>query len=613
MKNIEEKCEKILKNVFGYSSFRPMQFEIIKSVLSGKDTLAIMPTGGGKSICCQIPALVFEGVTLVVSPLISLMQDQVASLKENGVESVFLNSSLEREEYFDTINKIKNGNVKIIYVSPEGLATGKILNILQEAEISVSCITVDEAHCVSDWGHDFRPDYLDIFSVRERFPNAVCLALTATATVQVRQDIIKNLRMKNPNVFVSSFNRENIFLEVRAKKNAFLQICEYIKAHKGESGIVYCFSRKQVDQLAQSLKDEGFSVGKYHAGLDDKERAQNQDLFIKDKIHIMVATVAFGMGIDKPNVRFVMHYDIPKSLEEYYQEIGRAGRDGLPANAILFYSGADVHKVRFFFEDSGDPQKAENLLKNMVYYATSKKCRRKVLLKYFGENSESKNISSDNCCDICSAGPLINFDVTIPAQKLMCCVLRTGQRYGISYIIDVLLGSRQQRILDNHHESLSTWGIGKELSKEDWFSLSDAMIESGFILKTGEYNVLKLSELGKQTLSSRETIKLPVLIHQSKVLNQVSPKKNMLSLHKKIDFTNKLSEADLILYNNIKDWRKNLAEEMNVPPYIIFGDKTLEELVEKKPKTREELLKVFGIGEVKADNIGSAVLRLISN
>ena len=234
-------------------------------------------------------------------------------------------------------------------------------------------------------------------------------------------------------------------------------------------------------------------------------------------------------------------------------------------------------------------------------------------MKYFGENSESKNISSDNCCDICSAGPLINFDVTIPAQKLMCCVLRTGQRYGISYIIDVLLGSRQQRILDNHHESLSTWGIGKELSKEDWFSLSDAMIESGFILKTGEYNVLKLSELGKQTLSSRETIKLPVLIHQSKVLNQVSPKKNMLSLHKKIDFTNKLSEADLILYNNIKDWRKNLAEEMNVPPYIIFGDKTLEELVEKKPKTREELLKVFGIGEVKADNIGSAVLRLISN
>ncbi len=613
MKNLEEKCEKILKNVFGYSYFRPMQFEIIKSVLSGKDTLAIMPTGGGKSICCQIPALVFEGVTLVVSPLISLMQDQVASLKENGVESVFLNSSLEREEYFDTINKIKNGNVKIIYVSPEGLATGKILNILQEAEISVSCITVDEAHCVSDWGHDFRPDYLDIFSVRERFPNAVCLALTATATVQVRQDIIKNLRMKNPNIFVSSFNRENIFLEVRAKKNAFLQICEYIKAHKGESGIVYCFSRKQVDQLAQSLKDEGFSVGKYHAGLDDKERAQNQDLFIKDKIHIMVATVAFGMGIDKPNVRFVMHYDIPKSLEEYYQEIGRAGRDGLPANAILFYSGADVHKVRFFFEDSGDPQKAENLLKNMVYYATSKKCRRKVLLKYFGENSESKNISSDNCCDICSAGPLINFDVTIPAQKLMCCVLRTGQRYGISYIIDVLLGSRQQRILDNHHESLSTWGIGKELSKEDWFSLSDAMIESGFILKTGEYNVLKLSELGKQTLSSRETIKLPVLIHQSKVLNQVSPKKNMLSLHKKIDFTNKLSEADLILYNNIKDWRKNLAEEMNVPPYIIFGDKTLEELVEKKPKTREELLKVFGIGEVKADNIGSAVLRLISN
>lgn len=612
MKNIEDKCEKILRNVFGYDSFRPMQLDVIKSVLSGKDTLAIMPTGGGKSVCCQIPALVFEGVTLVVSPLISLMQDQVASLKENGVESVFLNSSLEREEYFNAINSIKKGSAKIVYISPEGLATGKILDILQEAEKSVSCITVDEAHCVSEWGHDFRPDYLDIFSVRERFPNAVCLALTATATAQVRQDIIKNLKMKNPSVFVSSFNRENIFLEVRPKKNALQQICEYLNAHQEESGIIYCFSRKQVDQLTQSLSEKGFSVEKYHAGLDDKERVENQNLFITDKVQIMVATVAFGMGINKPNVRFVMHYDIPKSLEEYYQEIGRAGRDGLPSTAILFYSGADIHKIRFFFEDSADSQKSENLLKSMINYATSRQCRRKVLLSYFGENFLPEKKSSENCCDICSSKTNLNFDVTIPSQKFMCCILRTGQRYGVSYIIDVLIGSRQKRILDNHHETLSTWGIGKELSKEDWFSLSDALIDAGFIFKSGEYNVLKLSDSGKIALSSRECIKLPVVIHQLKVLNQVVPKKAESAIHKKGDFARNLCEQDLILYNDIKVWRKNLAEEMNVPPYVIFGDKTLEELVEKKPRTKAELLKVFGIGEVKAEKIGDAILRLVS-
>lgn len=612
MDNITKCAQEILKDIFGYDSFRPLQLEIIKNLLAGKDTLAIMPTGGGKSLCYQIPALIFKGITIVVSPLISLMQDQVSSLKENGVPAEFLNSSLEFSEYLETVKKLKNGEIKIVYVSPEGLASDKMMGIFHECSMPINCITIDEAHCVSEWGHDFRPDYLSISNVRKHFPNAVCLALTATATASVQQDIIKNLQLYSPTVFTASFNRKNIFLEVKPKKNALSQVIECIEKHKDESGIIYCFSRKSVDELTMKLHDEGYSVLNYHAGLSDIQRTKNQNLFIKDKVRIIVATVAFGMGINKPNVRFVIHYDMAKSLEEYYQEIGRAGRDGLESHALLLYSPGDIHKIRFFFNEAADPEKSERLLQGMINYAKARTCRRRALLSYFGENFSGADTSADECCDICAAGPVNLTDVTIPSQKLMSCIFRLKQHYGAAYVIDVLLGSKQKRIMENHHNELSTWGIGKELEKTDWFELTDLLIETGYILKVGEYNVLAVSKMGALALTNRTQIKLPVQLNFKNIINAPKQKPSFV-LHKKNEFLKNLSEKDTELYNAIKQWRNSTAEKENIAPYMIFGDKTIEELVEKKPASEKELLSVFGIGTVKAEKIGAPVLRIIGN
>lgn len=612
MDNITKCAQEILKDIFGYDSFRPLQLEIIKNLLAGKDTLAIMPTGGGKSLCYQIPALIFKGITIVVSPLISLMQDQVSSLKENGVPAEFLNSSLEFSEYLETVKKLKNGEIKIVYVSPEGLASDKMLGIFHECSMPINCITIDEAHCVSEWGQDFRPDYLSISNVRKHFPNAVCLALTATATASVQQDIIKNLQLYRPTVFTASFNRKNIFLEVKPKKNALSQVIECIEKHKDESGIIYCFSRKSVDELTMKLHNEGYSVLNYHAGLSDIQRTKNQNLFIKDKVRIIVATVAFGMGINKPNVRFVIHYDMAKSLEEYYQEIGRAGRDGLESHALLLYSPGDIHKIRFFFNEAADPEKSERLLQGMINYAKARTCRRRALLSYFGENFSGADTSADECCDICAAGPVNLTDVTIPSQKLMSCIFRLKQHYGAAYVIDVLLGSKQKRIMENHHNELSTWGIGKELEKSDWFELTDLLIETGYILKVGEYNVLAVSKMGALALTNRTQIKLPVQLNFKNIINAPKQKPSFV-LHKKNEFLKNLSEKDTELYNAIKQWRNSTAEKENIAPYMIFGDKTIEELVEKKPASEKELLSVFGIGTVKAEKIGAPVLRIIGN
>ncbi len=612
MDNITKCAQEILKDIFGYDSFRPLQLEIIKNLLAGKDTLAIMPTGGGKSLCYQIPALIFKGITIVVSPLISLMQDQVSSLKENGVPAEFLNSSLEFSEYLETVKKLKDGEIKIVYVSPEGLASDKMMCIFHECSMPINCITIDEAHCVSEWGHDFRPDYLSISNVRKHFPNAVCLALTATATASVQQDIIKNLQLYRPTVFTASFNRKNIFLEVKPKKNALSQVIECIEKHKDESGIIYCFSRKSVDELTMKLHNEGYSVLNYHAGLSDIQRTKNQNLFIKDKVRIIVATVAFGMGINKPNVRFVIHYDMAKSLEEYYQEIGRAGRDGLESHALLLYSPGDIHKIRFFFNEAADPEKSERLLQGMINYAKARTCRRRALLSYFGENFSGADISADECCDICAAGPVNLTDVTIPSQKLMSCIFRLKQHYGAAYVIDVLLGSKQKRIMENHHNELSTWGIGKELEKSDWFELTDLLIETGYILKVGEYNVLAVSKMGALALTNRTQIKLPVQLNFKNIINAPKQKPSFV-LHKKNEFLKNLSEKDTELYNAIKQWRNSTAEKENIAPYMIFGDKTIEELVEKKPASEKELLSVFGIGTVKAEKIGAPVLRIIGN
>ena len=515
---VDSNPELVLSSVFGYKNFRPLQEAVINSVLAKKDTLVIMPTGGGKSLCYQIPALILKGITIVVSPLISLMSNQVASLEKHGIHSVFLNSSLEWKEYLKAVDEIKKGFVKIIYVSPEGLATSRIRDLLNEGNLEVSCITIDEAHCVSEWGHDFRPDYMDIFSVRKLFPKATMIALTATATEQVKKDIIKNLGLKKPEIFTTSFDRKNIFLEVQPKKSGESQVIDFLKNHKDESGIIYCTSRRQVDELFVSLKKKGYSVLNYHAGLPDDVRGEHQQLFIEDKVKIIVATVAFGMGIDKPNVRFVINFDLPKSIEEYYQEIGRAGRDGQPAWALLLYTYADVHKIRYFFTDMADPTKAEMKLKSMVNFASGNTCRRKALLNYFGEKYEATTGESDGswCCDICSnlreAKPLT--DMTIPIQKFLCCILRTKSRFGAAYVIDVLLGSHNKRILENGHNMISTFSIGHELTKDDWHDLVDLLLEKEYIQRVGEYNVLELTDKGRDLLVTREKVLLPFVIHE---------------------------------------------------------------------------------------------------
>ena len=515
---VDSNPELVLSSVFGYKNFRPLQEAVINSVLAKKDTLVIMPTGGGKSLCYQIPALILKGITIVVSPLISLMSNQVASLEKHGIHSVFLNSSLEWKEYLKAVDEIKKGFVKIIYVSPEGLATSRIRDLLNEGNLEVSCITIDEAHCVSEWGHDFRPDYMEIFSVRKLFPKATMIALTATATEQVKKDIIKNLGLKKPEIFTTSFDRKNIFLEVQPKKSGESQVIDFLKNHKDESGIIYCTSRRQVDELFVSLKKKGYSVLNYHAGLPDDVRGEHQQLFIEDKVKIIVATVAFGMGIDKPNVRFVINFDLPKSIEEYYQEIGRAGRDGQPAWALLLYTYADVHKIRYFFTDMADPTKAEMKLKSMVNFASGNTCRRKALLNYFGEKYEAGTGEADGswCCDICSnlreAKPLT--DMTIPIQKFLCCILRTKSRFGAAYVIDVLLGSHNKRILENGHNMISTFSIGHELTKDDWHDLVDLLLEKEYIQRVGEYNVLELTDKGRDLLVTREKVLLPFVIHE---------------------------------------------------------------------------------------------------
>lgn len=505
--------EDILKSVFGYESFRPMQRKIIQNILDGRDTLAIMPTGGGKSLCYEIPALILPGITVVVSPLIALMQDQVAQLESYGISAVCLNSSLERNYYQKCCEKILSGKIKLLYVSPEGLNSGRMIRLLQESKSSVDCIAIDEAHCISEWGHDFRPDYMEITHIRNQFPKSVFLALTATATKQVQVDIIKNLRMENPEIFMASFNRPNLFLQVIKKDKPIEQVLNFIENHPNQSGIIYCFSRKQVDLVAQELHINGIKALSYHAGLDDAQRAKNQQDFISDKADIMVATVAFGMGINKPDVRFVIHFDMPKSVEQYYQEIGRAGRDGLKSEALLLYSAGDIHKIRYFFKDNFDSAKSENLLQGMIKYCENSVCRRQALLSYFGESySDSRQdcVSLENCCDIC-ASKKINYN-------------------------------RPRAIL---HKKIQSFPKPSKKSMGELF-VSD-------------------------TLESNEKI----------------------------------------LPEKLRVWRKKAAEELNVPPYVIFGDKTLFDIAQKKPSNIKELTNCYGIGEIKAEKFGYFILKII--
>jgi len=589
-----QRAKTILNDTFGYPSFRPLQQDVIEHILSKQDTLVIMPTGGGKSLCYQIPALLFSGVTVVVSPLISLMKDQVDQLTALGVGAVFLNSSLSPQAYQHNVSQIRQGKAKLVYLAPEALLKGNTLSLL--AACRVDCLTIDEAHCISEWGHDFRPEYRQLAQLRKRFSHAVCVALTATATPRVRQDIQKNLNFTASSEFIASFNRQNLFLEVAAKTDPLAQTVEFLKKFPDESGIIYCLSRRQVDELSQQLTREGFSVCPYHAGLGDVVRARNQEAFIRDDVSIVVATVAFGMGINKPNVRFVVHYDLPKNIEHYYQEIGRAGRDGLPAHCLLLFGYGDIQKVKYFISQMSSEQEqlvATVHLNALLGYAETDVCRRKPLLNYFGEAYETEQCDA---CDNCTSEKKPLVDLTEAAQKFLSCVKRTGELFGAAHIIDVLRGSESQKILKFRHHLLSTHGIGTEHSKKQWTFLSRQFIQKGLLTQDLQYGSLKLTQQGVRVLRGHET-----------VMGMLDGGPATATPVKRIDL-----DYDRDLFERLRQTRKALADELGVPPYVIFPDRTLMEMAYYCPQSSDGLLPLHGVGATKAHKFGADFLQVLA-
>lgn len=583
----------ILKETFGYDSFRPLQKEIIENVLAQKDTLAIMPTGGGKSLCYQIPSLLFDGLTVVVSPLISLMKDQVEQLRAFGVSSLFINSTLSPQEYQQNMDDVKNGVVKLLYVAPETLLTPRILTLLDS--IQVDCLTIDEAHCISEWGHDFRPEYRKLVEVRKRFPKAVCLALTATATSRVRQDIRNTLKFSTDNEFVASFNRENLYIEVVRKREPVGQVINLINRYKNQSGIIYCFSRKQVDELSAYLASKNFSVKPYHAGLEDSQRKKNQEDFIRDDVQIIVATIAFGMGINKPNVRFVIHFDLPKSVESYYQEIGRAGRDGLPAHCTLLYSYGDVAKINYFIDQKeGDEKRvAVEHLNAIVRFAEDELiCRRKPLLSYFGESFLTDNCSN---CDNCTSAPTSLTDITVYAQKFLSCVKRVDEKFGAGHIADILLGSKNEKVIRWGHDKLSTYNIGIELTKKQWMHIARQLTSMGYLKQEGEYHTLSLTPKAMEMLKNRESVFGVV---------QEADRVKIKGQRTDIEYNRELFEI-------LRQKRKELADSERVPPYVIFSDKALVEMAAYYPQNENDMLKITGVGKVKLKQYGELYIGII--
>jgi ATP-dependent DNA helicase RecQ len=580
----------VLKKVFGYNEFRPLQAEIINNVLKKHDTLVIMPTGGGKSLCYQIPALIFPGLTIVVSPLISLMKDQVEQLVQAGAPAAFLNSSLTTGQFRRNVRAVKEGAIKLLYMAPEALLRPNMLTLL--ASLRVDCLTIDEAHCISEWGHDFRPEYRQIAEVRGRFPNAVCMALTATATLRVREDIKTSLGFKTSSEFVGSFNRENLFIRVVHKVDPFVQTLEFIEEFPDQSGIIYCFSRRQVDGLYEALDNRGYSVRPYHAGMSDEDRNRNQECFIRDDVQIMVATIAFGMGIDKPNVRFVVHYDLPKNMESYYQEIGRAGRDGLPAHCLLLFSYADIKKVKHFI-DQKEPheQRVANIhLNAFLGFIETEACRRIPLLDYFGEACTRKNCGA---CDNCLTDEKDLTDITIAAQKFLSCVKRTGERFGAGHIIDVLRGSQAKKVLKFGHQQLSTYGIGEEHSKREWFHLSRQFIQKRLLVQDMEFGGLTLTDKARKVMRGEE--KVMGRLEERRVDQEVQEER----------------AYDRVLFDLLKKERKRLADRVGVPPYVVFPDRTLMEMATFFPQSETRLMDIHGVGTAKQKTYGPLFLDII--
>ncbi len=583
------RAQEILKNQFGYDSFRMNQQAAIECVLNQKDCVVLMPTGGGKSLCYQIPALISDGLTLVVSPLIALMKDQVDALKNNGVEAEFLNSSQTSREQTEVFQSVRSGKTKILYVAPERLLQSgdQFIDFLRS--IKVSLFAIDEAHCISSWGHDFRPEYIQLGKLKRYFPDIPVIALTATADKLVRKDIFERLNIQNAELFLSSFNRPNIYYQVEPKRNSYAQLLEYLETRRDESGIIYCLSRAGTESLTWDLRDEGFSVLPYHAGLDKATRDKNQELFLKDEVKIIVATIAFGMGIDKSNVRFVVHTDLPKNIESYYQETGRAGRDGLESHALLFFSWADVIKLKGFAEVDGNKAQSDIMLRKldtMGKFGDMKTCRRKFLLNYFSEETTNDCGNCDNCNK-----DFETFDGTIIAQKALSAVWRTNQRMGLGYLVDFLRGSKSQKIWDEH-KNLKTYGVGADISKENWFEYFRDLIAQDFLKQSdGQFPTIQLTEKSEDVLKGNVSVELiKVTVKEEKKSSLVSEVSHPY-----------LKE----LFDELKKVRTAFAREENVPPYVIFSDATLVEMATFLPHNNAEMRKISGVGDLKLEKYGA--------
>lgn len=588
-----------LKEIFGFSSFNPFQEDIIKVVLEKKDCIAVLPTGSGKSLCYQLPAIISDGLTIVISPLISLMKDQVMQINELGPYAVLLNSALSQKKYRENMSRLRQGKASLLYVAPETLVKESVLELL--SDIPLSLFTVDEAHCISEWGHDFRPEYRQLSRIRNQFKNVPCLALTATATARVRQDIKTSLDLKHCETILASFDRPNLFLEVKEKDKPFEQLKTFLEQFPDQSGIIYCFSRKQTDSLSHKLEGLGYSVRPYHAGLTDKTREENQQLFIRDDVKIIVATVAFGMGINKPDVRFVVHFDLPKNIESYYQEIGRAGRDGLAAHCMLLLGYGDIGKIQYLIDQkyTAEERRISKIhLSTMVQYAESRSCRRMPLLSYFEETVTKKCNTCDNCL---SGKDQEAKDLTIEAQKFMSCIIRTGELFGMAHIIDVLRGSQAAKVINNRHDTISTYGIGKESPKRAWQQLGRQLIQQGFIVQDQQYGSLKL------TAKSWEILKSETIFKGHMDLEDKPASK------KKKAYNNENADYDRVLFRKLKDKRKEIADAIGMPPYIVFPDKALMQMADVKPALLEEMTAIHGVGEKKFISYGETFFTIIKD
>lgn len=584
-----------LKKVFGFQSFRPNQEEIISHILNRQDVFAVMPTGGGKSLCYQLPAKLMKGTSVVISPLISLMKDQVDAALENGISAAFINSSLKPKETSSVFRSLRNNSLDLLYIAPERFAMPDFLELLKTLPIAL--FAIDEAHCISEWGHDFRPDYLNLSNITESFPGVPVAAFTATATRKVQDDIIRKTRIRSPLTIRASFDRHNLFYRVESKRELKRQVLDILRKYPGEPGIIYRTTRDAVTAMAEMLKDNGIKALPYHAGLEQEERKANQDAFSRDEVHVIVATIAFGMGIDKSNVRFIIHADLPKNIEGYYQETGRSGRDGEPAECILFFGRGDIPKIRYFIDRTEDERERAVAMDNLyqvVKYASHNVCRRRQLLEYFGEDYKNDNC---NTCDICT-GNIETVDVTIDARILMSAISRTGQRFGIMHIIEIVIGADTKRIRELGHDKIKTYGAGRDRDKNHWRFIVDELIAQEIIHQDGDrYPVLKITAKGKTILFGNEKVT---------ALKREEPQKKS-----RTGQGSEFKDYDKVLFEKLRALRKSLADQQNVPPFIVFSDRTLHDMCCCYPVTLSDMAEITGVGDAKLERYGEEFIKAV--